>query len=195
VRLALERHGFSICAEAGDATAAIEAALRERPDLCLVDVELPGNGIAATAEITAKLPGTPVVVFTESQKDADLFDSLRAGASGYLPKDIDPAGLPRTLRAVLNGEAALPRHLVARLVDELRGHGQHRALTLADGRHVDLTIREWDVLELLREGLPTAEIARRLFVSPGTVRTHVAALLRKLDVFDRKEAVRLLEER
>ncbi len=195
VRLALEGHGFSVCAEAGDARAAVAAAVRERPDVCLLDIRMPGNGIAAAFEIKSALPDTAVVMLTVSRDDADLFDALRAGASGYLLKDLDPARLPFALRGVLDGEAALPRQLVARLIEEFRSRGRRKRLVIGAGRGVDLTEREWEVLELLREGARTAEIAERLFISQVTVRRHVSEILRKLRVSDRKAALRLLEQR
>jgi DNA-binding NarL/FixJ family response regulator len=191
VREALERDGFAICAEAGDGPSAVAAALRERPDIVLMDVHMPGNGIAATKEISRQLPDTAIVMLTVSTADTDLFDALRAGASGYLLKDIDPARLPDALRGVLAGEAALPRRLVALVLDEFRHRKRHKRLTLVKGRGVDLTEREWDVLELLRQGLSTAEIGERMFIAPVTVRTHVSAILKKLHVSNRSEAVEL----
>lgn len=192
IRLALEQAGFAVCAEVADADAAVAAAVGELPDVCLVDADLPGSGIAATTRITAKVPETAVVVLAGTPRDADLLDSLRAGAAGYLSKDTSPERLPNILRGVLRGEAALSRRLVARLIDEFRERGDRRRLTVAGGRSVELTGRESEVLDLLLEGLSTVEIARRLFISPGTVRTHVAAVLRKLSVPDRDTAIRLL---
>jgi DNA-binding NarL/FixJ family response regulator len=192
VRAALERDGFKVCAEAADGPSALEAALREQPDLCLLDIHMPGGGIEAAEAIVRRLPETAVVMLTVSRTDADLFDALRVGACGYLLKDIDPARLPHALRGVLVGEAALPRRLVALLIDEFRER-RRRRVPLVGRRGVDLTNREWEVLELMREGLTTGEIADRLFVSPVTVRTHVSAILRKLHVPDRASALRLLE--
>jgi DNA-binding NarL/FixJ family response regulator len=189
VRLALESDGCSVCAEAGDASAAVEAALHERPDVCLLDSELPGGSIAAAAEISSKLPDTRVVVFSDSRSDADLFAALQAGASGYLLKDVDPARLAITLRRLLKGEAALPRALVTRLIEEFRQRERRRRLAALH----DLTNREFEVLELLSQNLSTAEIADRLFVAKVTVRTHVASTLKKLGVPDRQSAIRLLE--
>lgn len=191
VRSALEGRGFAVCAEAADAAGAVEGALRTRPSVCLLDIHMPGNGIAAAAEISALLPDTAVVMLTVSQDDDDLFAALRAGAVGYLLKDTDPDRLPNALQGVLNGEAALPRSLVARVLDEFRAREQRRR---RHGHVLDLTRREWDVLELLGEGLSTAQIAERLFISRVTVRTHVAAALRKLRVPDRKAAIELLRE-
>ena len=171
------------------------AAERERPDVCLLDIHMPGNGISAAAQITQAHPDIAVVMLTVSRDDNDLFDALRAGALGYLLKDTDPDRLPHALQGVLEGEAALPRALVARVIDEFRERGRRRRLPLTKQKGVELTSREWEVLELMREDLSTAEIAERLFVSPVTVRSHIAAVLRKLRVPDRKAAVKLLEER
>ncbi len=194
VRASLEHGGFEIAGEAGDATAAVDVARRERPDVCLLDIHMPGSGIAAATRITDELPDTAVVMLTVSRNDDDLFDALRAGASGYLLKDTDPARLPLALRGVLSGEAALPRTLVARLIDEFRDRGRYRRVPVLGARGAMLTSREWEVLELLREGLSTKEIAERLFLSPATIRSHVAGILRKLRVADRAAAIRLLED-
>jgi DNA-binding NarL/FixJ family response regulator len=156
---------------------------------------MPGGGIAAAAEISSRLPEAAIVMLTVSRDDADLFDALRAGASGYLLKDIDPARLPLALEGVLAGEAALPRGLVARLVEEFRSRSKSKRLLSASPHAARLTDREWDVLELLREGLTTAEIAARLAIAPVTVRRHVSEILRKLRVPDREAAVRLLGRR
>jgi DNA-binding NarL/FixJ family response regulator len=195
VRDALESAGLAVCAEAGDASAAVASALRERPDVCLLDVRMPGGGVTAAWEITARLPETKVVMLAVSPSDAHLFASLHAGASGYLPKDIDPARLPLVLQGVLNGEAALPRTLVARLLEEFRDRAPRRRVVVAPKGGSQLTSREWQVLELLREGLSTAEIAERLAVAPVTVRSHVAAIRRKLRAPDRAAAIRFLNGR
>jgi two-component system nitrate/nitrite response regulator NarL len=194
VRDALEGQGFAVVAEVADAAAAVNAAERERPDVCLLDIHMPGSGIAAAGEITERLPGTRVVMLTASRQDADLFAALKAGASGYLLKDINPERLPAALRGVMAGEAALPRTLVARVLEEFRGAERRPILRLMRRRGVELSNREWEVLELLREELSTAEIAARLNVSPVTVRRHVSAILAKLRVPDRKAMARLLEE-
>jgi DNA-binding NarL/FixJ family response regulator len=194
VRYTLEHAGMVICAETGDAAGAVEAAIREKPDLCLIDVHMPGSGIAATKSITDALPDTSVIMLTVSRDDNDLFDALRAGASGYLLKDMDPDRIPNALLGVLAGEAALPRTLLIRVMDEFRERGRRRRVSLAGRKTADLTDREWEVLHLLRDGATTAEIANRLFVSQATVRSHVAAVLRKLKVKDRREAIELFDE-
>jgi DNA-binding NarL/FixJ family response regulator len=195
VRLALEHGGFEVCSEAADAAGAVDAARSDRPDVCLLDINMPGNGIAAAAQIAHQLPDIAIVMLTVSRDDADLFDALRAGASGYLLKDTDPVRLPEALKGVLEGEAALPRTLVARVIDEFRERGRRKKLVFGKNRGVELTSREWEVLDLLHQKLTTAEIAERLFVSQVTVRSHIAAILKKLRVESRAEALKLLEER
>ena len=194
VRATLEAAGFEVCCEVGDAPSAIAKALEEKPDLCLLDIHMPGGGISAADKITSQLPDTAVVMLTVSRNDVDLFDSLRAGAAGYLLKDTDPDRLPIALKGVLAGEAAVPRQLVSRLIEEFRGGRTRRRLPRIGGRGVELTSREWDVLNLLSEACTTEQIAERLFVSPGTIRSHVASMLKKLNVPTREAAVALLQE-
>jgi RNA polymerase sigma factor (sigma-70 family) len=194
VRLALADRGFTICAEAADAAGAVTGAIRERPDVCLLDIRMPGGGIAAAEEIAARVQDTVIVMLTVSRDDADLFDALRAGASGYLLKDIDRELLPAALRGVMAGEVTLPRQLVTRLVDEFEARSRRR-FRLVRPAGDRLTEREWDVLELLHDGHTTREISERLSISEVTVRRHVSGILRKLRVGSRREAVRLLEPR
>jgi len=193
VRAALERTGdFHVCAEAADAATAVEGAKRENPDVCLLDINMPGNGIAAASQITGAVPDTAVVMLTVSRQDDDLFDALRAGASGYLLKGLDEEGIAESLRRVLAGEATLPGSLVARLIDEFRDR-ESRRVAVPAGQAARLTGREWDVLELMRKGASTTEISERLFVSPTTVRSHVSSILRKLGVPTREEAIKLFK--
>ena len=194
VRAALEEGGrFDVCAEAADAPGAIEAAARYRPDVCLLDIRMPGGGISAVWEIRARLPRTHIVMLTVSPEDEDLFAALRAGATGYLLKDMDFARLPHALADAASGRAAISRSLMGRVLTEFRDNGPRRR-TVLDEAGVQLTSREWQVLDLLRLGLSTREIADRLFVSQPTVRSHVHGLLRKLNVPDRESAIRLLAE-
>jgi DNA-binding NarL/FixJ family response regulator len=195
VRDALERGGFAICAEEADAAASVAMAREQRPDVALLDIHMPGDGIRAAAEIAAHVPETSIVMLTVSSADDDLFAALQAGASGYLLKDTDPSRLPLALRGVLEGEAALPRALVARVINEFRDGTPRRRLSLRGNRPARLTTREWEVLEALDEGLTTAEISDRLFISTVTVRSHVSSILRKLRVPNRASAVRVLHGR
>lgn len=194
VRSALESAGFDVCVDVPDAASAVDAAVALRPDVALLDVHMPGSGIWAARQIAARVPETAIVMLTISRNDDDLFDALRAGASGYLLKDMDPARLGAALEGVLAGEAALPRSLTARVIDEFRGRGKRR-LPFTGERGPELTGREWEVLDLMREGLGTSEIAERLFVSQVTVRRHVSGILQKLHVNSREEALKQVAER
>jgi DNA-binding NarL/FixJ family response regulator len=193
-RRALEAGGMTVCAEARDARSAVAAALRERPDLCLLAVDIEEGGIFATREIRRRLPETAVVVTGEAMHLEDAFGALYAGAAGFLPGEMDPERMARALRGVLSGEAALPRRLVARLIEEFRRQGQRARLAHAlRARGVELTRRQWDVLELLAEGLTTAQIAAILSIAEATVRSHVATVLGKLHVSTRAGAADLLK--
>lgn len=190
VRIALEQDGFVITAEETTGAGAVAAALRERPDVCLLDVHMPrGTGVEAAAAIRAQLPETQVVMLTGSSDDDDLFEALEAGASGYLLKGIDPGLLGSALRDVLRGEAALAPALAARVIGEFRARGRRRARGLVRPEEDDLTSREWEVLDCLSEGLSTARIAERLFISETTVRRHIGSILKKLHVSTRQAAV------
>jgi DNA-binding NarL/FixJ family response regulator len=181
----LEAHGFRVCGTAHTAADAVNGCLATAPTFCLVDVDLPGGGVVAAGEIAHKMPATSVVVLATTERDADLFGSLAAGAAGYLLKDIAPERMAAALRGVLVGEAALPRTLVARLIGEFRD----RLLRRRAGMTVPLTPRECQVLELMGQGSTTTEIAIQLDVTPVTVRSHVSSLMRKLAVSTRKEAL------
>jgi len=196
VRLALEEAGFVVCAEERTGSRAVAAALKHRPDVCLLDIHMPGGGgIEATVEIRAKLPETQVVILTASGDDDDLFAALQAGASGYLLKGMDPAQLGTALDDVLSGGAALPPSLAARLIREFRARARHGETgPVRPGPH-DLTNREWEVLDCLREGLSTKGIAERLFITDTTVRRHIGSILRKLEVSSREAAVEFVGHR
>jgi DNA-binding NarL/FixJ family response regulator len=190
VREVLEAHGFVVVAESGDATSAIGAATRLRPDICLIEIELPGEGLNAIGRIAKASANTLIVVLSRSDRPDDVVAAFMRGASGYLLKGITGERLASTLRGAYEGEPPLARSLVPHLVDEIR-RGSARRLTLPSGT-VTLTPREWEVGEMLREGLSTAEIADRLGVSPVTVRRHVGMLLSKLGARNRKVAVEML---
>jgi DNA-binding NarL/FixJ family response regulator len=190
VREALDGHGFVVVGEASDAAAAIGAATRLRPDICLIEIELPLEGLNAVGRIAKASPDTLIVVHSRSDRPEDVVTAFTRGASGYLLKGITGERLASTLRAAYQGEPPLSRSLVPYLVDEIR-RGSIRRLRLPDGA-VTLTPREWEVGELLRDGRSTNEIAARLGVSPVTVRRHVGLLLNKLGARDREAAVDLL---
>jgi DNA-binding NarL/FixJ family response regulator len=194
IGMSLEADGFAVVGEASSAAEAIALAGELLPDVCVVDVNMPGGkGAEAVRGIRTKAPAAVCVMLTASRDDDDLFASLRAGAVGYLLKDIDPDRLADALRAALRGEAALPRVLVTRLVEELRGKPQRR-ISLPGRKSVELTEREVAVLQGLRDGKTTKALAEELGVAPVTVRSYVHSLLRKLRVPDRAAAVALFED-
>ncbi|HET8822927.1 MAG TPA: response regulator transcription factor [Thermoleophilaceae bacterium] len=190
VRRALTDGGMEVCAEAPDAAHAVQLALETKPDICLLDIRMPGGGVAAAWEIAARLPTTKIVMLTVFDDDASLFAALRAGAVGYLTKDLDPRILPRALADAAEGKAAIPRGLVSRMVKQFHGTDpRFRTTAVAGELGPRLTSREWDVLVGLADGLSTREIARRLQLKQSGVRAHISAVVRKLGVEDRDEAV------
>lgn len=185
-RAALEASGLEVCAEVGSAADAVGVAGRQAPDICLIDAHL-DDVVGAAAGIKTRAPASRVVI-VGGTANGQFLDALAAGASGYLVGR-DPPRLAHVLERVRDGEMAIPRALVATLVSEYRRRGARaRLVAELDARGVQLTSREWEVLELLGESCPTAEIARRLAVSPVTVRSHVASVVHTLGVADRDAA-------
>lgn len=190
VAKALEAEGFSVVDRVGDAAAAIVGVARLNPDICLIELELPGGGLNAIVRMAKRSPKTLIVVLSNSSRPDDVVAALTRGASGYLLKGLGDDQLASTLRAAHRGESAVSRSLVPYLVDEIRRVSDRR-LTLPSGEVV-LTPREWDVAELLREGNSTGEIAHQLGISPVTVRRHLGLLLRKLGAEDREAALEII---
>jgi two-component system NarL family response regulator len=191
VRMALMRAGWRVLAEAGDSESAVQAVLREQPDVCLLDIRMPGGGLDAAARLAHVAPATAVVMLTVSESAEDLLAALRAGARGYLPKDMAPDRLSAALRGVLNGEAALPRTVVGRMLNQMRTLPAPDATPVRAGA-VELTGRESEILRMLRRGLSTVEIAERLSLSPVTVRRHISGGVAKLGADGRDEALRAI---
>jgi two-component system, NarL family, nitrate/nitrite response regulator NarL len=188
---------FQICAEIDNAAGAVAAAVRERPDVCVLDVQLPGSGLSVAWEISARLPRTKIVMLTTSDDDCELFAALRAGAEGYLLKTAEFDHMPGLLAGVCAGEARLLRHFRTREPRWRRPVGLSPAGSQADGfdsgsPNPHLTSREWEVLHLLSEGMSTAQISRNLMISSSAVRVHITAIVRKLGVPDRAAAVQVL---
>jgi two-component system, NarL family, nitrate/nitrite response regulator NarL len=190
LRAALALGGLLVVGEASDAANAVTLVNKELPDVALLDVRMPGSGIAAAAKIADDCPNTAVVMLTVSENDEDLFAALRVGARGYLLKGGDPAELPGLLERVLAGEALLHGSLLARVVGEFRERERERLFSHRP--RVRLSNRERDVLDRLESGATTAEIAADLFISQVTVRSHVAAICRKLKLPDRQAVIREL---
>ena len=119
VRRELEEAGFEVCGEASDGAGAVESALGQNPDVCLLDVAMPGGGVEAARRIRRSLPGTKVLMLTSSEDEADLFEAMLAGASGFLDKESEPDRLPEVVRAAIRGEVVVPRSFVSVLVERL----------------------------------------------------------------------------
>lgn len=149
---------------------------------------MPGGGIEAAGQIVREVHGTTVVMLSGVARDEDLFAALEAGASGFLLKDTNPDRLPHALEGVMKGEAALPRTLMTRLIEEFRlRDSMHRPLIGPSGRR--LSEREQEVLGLMAEGLSTRQLAERLDINSITVRRHISTMIEKLDVADRTAAI------
>jgi DNA-binding NarL/FixJ family response regulator len=189
---ALSGRGFEVCAEAADGPAAVRAALEHQPDIVLRDISMPGgDGLTATAEITSRLPEAKVVMLTSYYDDENLFAAIKAGASGYLLKGSTDEDLPHRLREVLAGEPSLSAGLVTRVLAEFR-HRERPRLGLRRRGVEKLTEREWEILELLRDGLTTVQIADHLSLEPVSIRANVTRILKKLRVKDRGALLRLM---
>ncbi|MEV7340672.1 response regulator transcription factor [Streptomyces sp. NPDC093544] len=184
---------LTVVGEAGDGASAVELAIREAPDLVMMDIRMPGmDGLTATRLITALETGPRVLVLTTFDHDAYVYEALRAGASGFLLKDAHPDDLLTALRVVASGEGILAPAVTRRLINTFaQGAPAPPAVTGALGQ---LTPREREVLLHIASGLANAEIATALGVTTGTVKTHVNALLTKLGLRDRVQATILAYE-
>jgi DNA-binding NarL/FixJ family response regulator len=188
----LRTHGFEVAAQASDGAEAIDAAARVQPDLVLLDLSMPGvDGLTALPGLREAAPGCEVVVLTASGTEENLLAAIRAGAAGYLLKTEPPERIAAFLEGVVDGEAALSGPIARRLLEQVR-NGNGRGSGVPDPIASQLSAREVEVLLLLDEHLGTDEIAKRLFISEHTVRSHVKSLLRKLGVSSRREALERL---
>lgn len=190
LRAAFVELGIDVVAEAADGQQAVEATRREQPDVILMDVEMPVvDGVTATLRIRRLMPNARVLMLTSSVDPRLGFLGLRAGAAGFLTKDVGVEALGRAVRGVAQGEAALSREFTLGLVERLR-----RLPDYSDGlRPVrsQLTTREWQVLDLMCAESSTDDMARELVLSIATVRSHVKHILHKLGAHSREEAVQV----
>jgi Response regulator containing a CheY-like receiver domain and an HTH DNA-binding domain len=180
---------LTVVGEAADGESAVEMATRERPDVVLMDIRMPGlDGIEATRRIAAdpRLENVRVVILTTFETDEYVFDALRAGASGFLVKDTDPEELLRAVRVVARGDALLAPSVTRRLIADVIARGPAPRPT---PELEELTPREREILILVGGGLSNDEIADRLGISPATAKTHVSRILGKLAARDRAQLV------
>jgi two-component system nitrate/nitrite response regulator NarL len=180
--------GMEVVAEVRDGDEAVAKALELRPDLVLMDIVMPGcDGITATRRLMNEAPEIQIVILSVIDNDELGLLALRCGAAGFLSKDIDLKALPRVVRGVDHGEAAIKRTLTRRLIGEYRATPERVTPVRANG--TSLSPREHQVLELLREGRTTESISDELGLAVETVRGHVKSILRKLGVHSRREAI------
>jgi DNA-binding NarL/FixJ family response regulator len=182
--------GIQVVAEASDGAEAVDLARRERADVVLMDIRMPGvDGLEATRRIAADegLAGVKVIILTTFESDEYVYQAIRSGASGFLLKDAEPAELLQAVRVVARGDALLAPSVTRRLITDLAGQPE-RPHTDSRALH-GLTDREREVLALVATGLSNDEIAGKLFVSPLTAKTHVSRIMTKLDARDRAQLV------
>ena len=188
----LAGNDFVVVGQASDGQEAIDLAGKLRPQLVLLDLSMPGlDGLSALPGIRAAVPDAEVIVLTASGTEDNLLAAIRAGAAGYLLKSEPPDKIVAFLRGVVRGEAALSGEVARSLLDQVR-EGGYRNGGVPDDIAGALSAREVEVLLLLDEHLGTDDIAKRLFISEHTVRSHVKSLLHKLNVSSRREALEAL---
>lgn len=187
LRSLLDARGIEVVAEARNGREAVSLAREHLPEIVLMDLTMPEmTGLEATRLISADLPEVKVVVLTASEDDADLFEAIKSGAQGFLPKDIESARLFAMLDGVMRGEPALTPGLARKLLTEFA----HPAPAAAPVAAALLTEREREVLELLVEGVTSNhDLADRLFISENTVKYHLRNILTKLHVQNRAQVI------
>ena len=187
-----DQAGFVIPGEASTGLEVVELSLHYRPDVTLMEVSLPGiDGLTAARRLRDEAPEVRVLVFSQHDSEETQLEALRAGASGFLSKDVPLETVARVVRCVVGGESAFSRKLTMRLIERLRelpegGIGMRPV-------HSPLTEREWEILDFLCQGKDTKQIAETLVLSEETVHSHSKSVLRKLNVHSRREAVEVAE--
>jgi len=182
--LRLERD-IAVVGLAQDGAEAVELVAKHQPDLVLMDLKMPGmNGIEATRQIRTHYPEVKVLVLTTYDDDEWVFDAIRAGASGYLLKDTPRAEVIKAVRGTVTGQSFVDPQVTGKLLQQVASNQTQPSTLITD----KLTEREVDVLRLLARGMNNADIAAHLYLSEGTVRNHISAILGKLQVSDRTQA-------
>jgi two-component system, NarL family, nitrate/nitrite response regulator NarL len=182
---------IEVVAEGATAADAVRAAEELRPDVMLLDISLPGDGLAAAASIARTSPSVRTVMLTASESEADVASALKAGARGYILKGSSGAEVVETVRAIFNGQSYLAPSLAARLLIQMG----ERAEAAADKPGSDLTSREEEILSLVSRGMRNKEIASRLNVTERTVKHHMTSIMRKSKVRNRVEAMLMFRRR
>jgi DNA-binding NarL/FixJ family response regulator len=179
--------GFEVAGEAQDGLEAFKKAKELKPDLVLMDISMPHcDGVEATRRIHQSFPSMPIVMLTILEADKKLFEAIKAGAQGYMLKNIKPEALFQMIRGVLAGEAAISRVAATKIMNEFAEQARSRGV--ADGGEEDLTERELTVLQCLTEGMTNKDIGRKLHLAENTVKNHLKNILDKLQVENRVQA-------
>jgi DNA-binding NarL/FixJ family response regulator len=183
----LQAEGLEVVGEAADGEAGIDLAGNLAPDVVVMDLNMPGmSGVEATRQILAQAPLARVIVLTISAEDSDVMDAMMAGACGYLLKDASVEELVGGIRAAASGESSISPRIATKVLARLRHDAGEREN--AARVNAGLSDREIDVLKLLAEGKGNTEIAQELFISPKTVKNHIASILMKLQIENRIQA-------
>jgi len=184
-----DEEDLEVVGEAGDGVEAVQMALELMPDVVLMDVRMPKNsGIEATEQIKDSLPHVKILMLTISDEEADLYDAIKAGASGYLLKEISIEEVAEAIRSVWAGQSRLSPSMASKLLSEFQAMSK-RAEEPEEPRVPRLTEREMEVLRLVAQGLNNRDIAKELFISENTVKNHIRNILEKLHLHSRMEAV------
>jgi DNA-binding NarL/FixJ family response regulator len=187
-----DQEGFVIPGEASTGPEAVELSRHYQPDVTVMEASLPGlDGLTGARQIRDQAPEVRVLIFSQNDAEETQLEALRAGAAGFLSKDVPLETLARVVRCVVRGESAFSRHLTMRLIERLRelpegGIGMRPV-------HSPLTEREWEILDFFCQGKDTKQIAETLVLSEETIHSHSKSVLRKLKVHSRREAVELAE--
>jgi DNA-binding NarL/FixJ family response regulator len=196
IRQALTAPDVEIVGEAPTGEEALNLAPELRPDVLLVDIDLPGmSGLRLLRELRPRLPDAKFVMLTVSTAQVDVLEAVRLGAVGYLTKDLDADALLRAIRGVRDGDLAMPRKLAARTIQDLVAAAGTRGVDRDRPGLESLSPREEEILGLLADGMTDREIGEALTISTRTVETHVSNILRKLDARNRASAARRYLER
>lgn len=190
IKLALQRHeGFEVVGEAGDGLEGIKRARQLKPDVVLLDLHMPGTGgLEALRVLVEDLPETQVIMLTVSEDAEDLLETLRAGARGYLLKNIDTEFFVESIQRAARGESVMSPQIAHKLADSLRAPQKDSATVAADVSPGKLSPREREIIVMLAHGASNKEIARVLNLSESTIKIHVQGILRKLNIAKRVQA-------